>query len=77
MVTWLISRGIYTMVVILELGTYYRFYYLREGLTCTLECLNLFIACLALDAMIWRAHWTMTYNDPGFLNDVESIVEAS
>ena len=27
--------------------------------------------------MIWNAHWTMTYQDPGFLNDVESIRKAS
>ena len=77
MITWLISRGIYTMVVLLEVGTYYRFYYRREGLTCTLECFSLLLTCLALDAMVWRAHWTMTYSDPGFLNDSKSIREAS
>ena len=60
----------------LELATYYRFYYKRD-LTLTLECLSLFVLCLLLDVMIWRAHWSMTNDDPGFLNDSKSIVEAS
>ena len=65
------------MCVFLELATYYRFYYLNTGMTCTLECLMLFVLCLALDVMIWRAHWSMTYRDPGFLNEVESVKAAS
>ena len=75
---WSISRLIYILCVALELATYFRFYYYREGgRTFTLECFILFIGCLALDVVIWRAHWTMTYDDPGFINDVESICEAS
>ena len=72
-ITWAISRVIYALCVLLELATYYRFYYLRAGLTCTIECLVLFILCLALDVLIWKAHWCMTYRDPGFVNDVESV----
>jgi len=74
--TWAISRSIYGLCISLELATFYRFYY-RRGLTCTLECLILFIACLMLDILIWRAHWSMTYEDPGFLNDEKTITEAS
>lgn len=65
------------MCVLLELATYYRFYYLKEGRTCTIECLLLLVTCLCIDVMIWRAHWSMTYDDPGFLHSVESIRKAS
>ena len=74
--TWAISRSIYGLCVSLELATYFRFYY-RRGYTCTLECLILFITCLLADIMIWRAYWSMTYEDPGFVNDAKTIVEAS
>ena len=60
----------------MEAATYYRYYYSR-GRTFTLECLLLFLVCLFFDILIFRAHWSMTYDDPGYLNDSPSIVAAS
>ena len=60
----------------MELMTYWRYYY-RRDLTLTLECLILFLACLTIDIFIWRAHYIMSRDDPGFLNDKESIVHVS
>lgn len=74
--TKLVASSIHGLSILLELLTYWRFYY-RRSLTCTLECLFLFVACLTLDILIWKAHYAMTYNDPGFLNDSPTIVEAS
>ena len=76
LVTSVVSRSIYGLCLSLELATYFRFYFHR-GQTFTLECLFLLVLCLVLDMIIWRAHWDMTYEDPGFLNNEKTIVEAS
>ena len=73
--TKLVTKSIHLLLAMMELATYYRFYYKRD-LTMTLECLGLFIVCLGLDVAIWKAHLSMT-KDPGYLNDSHSILAAS
>ena len=75
-VTTLFASTVHLACAFMELATYYRFYYSR-GRTFTIECLLLFLACLALDVLIWRAHWLVTREDPGFLGASPSIVYAS
>ena len=74
--TWVISRSIYAQIIVMQLAVYYRFYYLRDW-TFTLECFLLALLCLAIDIVIWRAHWNMTYEDAGFVTDSPSIIKAS
>lgn len=42
-----------------------------------MECFLLALLCLAIDIVIWRAHWNMTYEDAGFVNDSQSVIKAS
>jgi len=74
--TKVIASSVHVISLGMELATYYRYYYHRER-TLSWECLLLFLTCLALDVLIWRAHWSMARDDPGYLNDSESIVKAS
>lgn len=74
--TRVIASSVHIISLGMELATYYRYYYWR-GKTLTWECLIMFILCLSLDVLIWRAHWSMARDDPGYLNDAPSIVKAS
>ena len=58
------------------LGFDYHITHMRD-LTFKFECLCLFLLCGFMDIIIWRAHWYMTYEDAGFINNVPSVVEAS
>lgn len=68
-VTQIVSRSIYVTSLGLELGSLYRYYYQRD-LMFTLECLVLIIVVGILDLVVWTSHWKMTYDTPGYINDV-------
>ena len=74
--TKIVASSVHVLSLGMELGTYYRYYY-SSSRTFTLECLLMVIVCVFLDVLIFRAHWSMANDDPGYLNDSPSVVAAS
>lgn len=74
--TRVVSKAVPIISLGMEFLTFRRFYLIQDTVLTIESCLFV-IVCLYLNVLIWRAHWSMTYDDPGFINDSPSIVAAS